>query len=637
MRGSPHVFASGDLMDPRLLRYYNEELRHLREMGAEFAQQFPKIAARLGMEGLEVTDPYVERLLEGFAFLAGRVQLKIDAEFPRFTQRLLEIVYPQFLAPTPSMLIAQFQPDLNDPNLANGVRLARGSAMHGQPGKAGATACEFRTAHELALWPLQLVQAEYFSHASDLPLAAVPEWRNYRAGLRLRLRITAGLDFSQLSLQDLRLHCTGIDEVAYKLHEQICGHALGVLVLPTKRPAAWHEALEGDCVEAAGYSDDEALLPPTLQGFQGFRLLQEYFALPQRFLFFDLLGIGDALRKHAATEVDIVILFSRADAALLQSVDAGSLALHCVPAINLLERRCDRIHVGPENAEFHVVPDRTRPMDFEVHSLLEVHGYGTGVNHEWRFLPFYNAFHTEDRNHQAYYAVQREPRLMSQLQKRDGPRTSYLGTEVYLSVVDANEAPFPEELRQLGVRALCTNRDLPVLMPTGGAKGDLTLVQTAPVKMINVIKGPSRPLSALREGNVGWKLINQLSLNHLSLTDTDAEHGAAALRQILRLYTQAGDAAAQRQVDGVRSVQLKQVVRRLPMPGPITFGRGVEVKVEVDDMSFEGASAFLLGCVLERFVARHVSINGFTQTRLHSTGRGDILIGRPRCGTRPMV
>jgi type VI secretion system protein ImpG len=276
-------------------------------------------------------------------------------------------------------------------------------------------------------------------------------------------------------------------------------------------------------------------------------------------------------------------------------------------------------------------------MDYEVHSVTEVLGYGTGVNSEWRFLPFYNAFHTEDRAHNAYYSVQREPRLMSQLQQREGPRTSYIGTEVYLSIVDAHEAPFPADLRQLGVRALCTNRDLPLLMPVGSPKGDLTLAQTAPIKVINIIKGPSRPASAMREGNIAWKLINQLSLNHLSLTDTDAQHGAAALREILRLYAPSGDAGAQRQVDGLRSVQLQPVVRRLPMPGPITFGRGVEVKIEIDDHSYEGASAFLLGCVLERFIARHVSMNGFTQIRLHSPTRGDILTGRPRCGTRPIL
>ncbi|MFN9744586.1 MAG: type VI secretion system baseplate subunit TssF [Betaproteobacteria bacterium] len=624
-------------MDPRLLRYYNEELRHLREMGAEFAKAFPKVAARLGMEGLEVTDPYVERLLEGFAFLAGRVQLRLDAEFPRFTQRLLEIVYPQFLTPTPAMLIAQLQPDLNDPSLGEGVTLPRGTTMMSQPGKASATACEFRSAHALTMWPLEIAQVEYFSQAADLPLAALPDWRRYRSGLRIRVRATAGLDFSRIALQDLRLHLAGIDEVAYRLHDLVIGHTMGLLVLPTRRPAAWHEALDAAAVEAAGFGDDEALLPPTLRGFEGYRLLQEYFAFPQRFLFFDLQGLGGALRRHAETEVDVVLLFDRLDNALLQSVDAGSLALNCVPAINLLERRCDRIHVDPGSHEFHVVPDRARPMDFEVHTLTEVTGYGSGAQQEWRFLPFYSAFHTEDSAHAAYYAVQRQPRLMSQTQQRDGPRTAYLGTELYLSVVDAHEAPFPEELRQIGVSALCTNRDLPVLMPLGSAKGDLTLSQSAPVKAITVIKGPSRPRSPLADGSVAWKLINQLSLNHLSLTDTDAEQGAASLRAILRLYAPGGDAAAQRQVDGLRSVAIQQVVRRLPMPGPITFGRGTEIRVEVDDLAFEGASAFLLGCVLERFLARHAALNSFTQTRLHSPVRGDILNGRPRCGARPVL
>lgn len=624
-------------MDPRLLRYYNEELRHLREMGAEFAHQFPKIASRLGIEGLEVTDPYVERLLEGFAFLAGRVQLKLDAEFPRFTQRLLEIVYPQFLTPTPSMLIAQLHPDLANPELAKGQVMPRGSVLTSQAGKAGATQCEFRTAHATTLWPVELTQVEYFTHAADLPLAALPDWRRYRSGLRLRLRASAGLDFGRIALDTLRLHCTGVDDVAYRLHELVCGSTLGVLVLPTRRPAAWHHAIDGDAVEPVGFDDDQALLPPTLAGFEGYRLLQEYFAFPQRFLFFDIGGLADARRAAADAEIDVVLLFSRVDSALLQAVDAGSLALHCVPAVNLLERRCDRIQVTPDRSEFHVVPDRTKPLDYEVHTVTEVQGYGGGVNHEWRFLPFYNAFHVEDRRHDAYYTLQRTPRLLSQTQQREGTRTSYIGTEVYLSVVDANEAPFPKELRQLGVRALCTNRDLPLLMPIGHPKGDLTPAQTAPVKKITVAKGPSRPMSALRDGSVAWKLVNQLTLNHLSLTDTTPEQGAAALREILRLYAPPGDLGAQRVVDGVRSVATSPVVRRLPMPGPITFGRGVELRVEVDDLAFEGASAFLLGQVLERFFARHVSINGFTQTRMHSAARGDILQGGPRCGTRPIL
>ncbi len=624
-------------MDPRLLRYYNEELRHLREMGAEFAQAFPKIAARLGLEGLEVSDPYVERLLEGFAFLAGRVQLKIDAEFPRFTQRLLQILYPQFLAPTPSMLIARLTPELGDPTLATGALVPAGSVLVSRAGKAGSTTCEFRSAHDVMLWPIELTQADYFTHAADLPLAAMPEWRKARAGLRLRLRTTAGLDFSKLTLSDLRLHLSGVDDIAYRLHELLAGHVLGVLVQPVARGSGRWEALEADAVEPVGFDDDQALMPPTLQGFAGYRLLQEYFAFPQRFLFFDLLGVGAALRQIGGSEVEVVVLFDRADAALLQAVDVQCVSLHCVPAINLVERRCDRIHVAPDQHEYHVMPDRTRPLDFEVHTVLEVLGYGVGVDSERHFVPLYSAFHAEERGHAAYYTVGRELRMLSQVQQRDGPRSSYLGSEVYLSLVDPTEAPFPDELRQVGVKALCTNRDLPILMPTGQAGGDLTLAVPAPVRRIDVIKGPSRPLSALREANLSWKLINQLSLNHLSLLDTDAQHGAAALRQILRLYAPPGDAGALRQVDGLRSVRLSPVVRRLPMPGPITFGRGVSVEVEVDDLAFEGGSAFMMGCVLERFLARHVSINGFTQLRLRSPDRGEILAGLPRCGARPMV
>ncbi len=621
-------------MDPRLLRYYNQELQYLREMGAEFAQQFPKIAARLRMDGLEVADPYVERLLEGFSFLAARIQLKLDAEFPRFTQRLLEIVYPHFLAPTPAMLVAQLQPQLGDAGLAQGALIPRGTMLRSAPARGTQTPCQLRTGHDVTLWPIEIAEASYFTHAANLPLSAAPGWRGYQGGLRLRLRATAGLDFSQIALQDLRVYCSGIDDVAYKLHELVCGQTLGAFVLGARKTGA-PAMLPGDAVEAAGFGDDEALLPVTLPGFAGYRLLQEYFAFPQRFLAFDLRGIGDALRSAGGSEVDIVFLFARGDGALQQTVDAGCLALHCVTAINLFEQRCDRIHLSPGTNDFHVVVDRTRPLDFEVHQLLEVEGHGSGLEATRHFLPLYAAFHAEDRGHTAYYAMQREPRLLSEHQRREGPRSSYIGTEVFISIVDSHEAPYPVDLQQLGVRALCSNRDLPLLM--GGGMSELSLEGTAPVTGVRVVKGPSRPVSALREGNLAWKFINQLSLNHLSLLDTDAEQGAAALREMLRLYISEADAALQRQVEGLRSVRSEPVVRRLPMPGPIAFGRGVRIELEVDELAFQGASAYLLGSVLERFFARHVSMNGFTEMRLRSQSRGEILTGRPRCGTRAIA
>jgi type VI secretion system protein ImpG len=624
-------------MDPRLLRLYNQELQHLREMGAEFAAQFPKIAARLGMEGIEVSDPYVERLLEGVGFLAARVQLKLEAEFPRFTQRLLEIVYPNYLAPTPSMLIARFDPDLNEANLARGVTIPRGSPMRSILGKGDATACEFRTAHDVTLWPLELASASYFSFAPDLPLNALPGGAKVKGGVRLRLRATAGLKFNQIGLDRLRLFLSGADEVAYKLHELCMGSPAGVLVGPPARPLPWYEFLPKRNIRPVGYGDEHALLPVTLRGFQGYRLLQEYFAFPQRFLFIDIEGLAAALRRHDGDELELVLLFERGDAQLESVVDASNFSLHCTPAVNLFPKRADRIHVTEATYEYHVVPDRTRPMDFEVYEVAGVTGYGVGSEGEQTFLPFYAAFHVESPEHQAYYTVQREPRLLSAAQKRTGFRSSYVGSEAFVSLVDPEEAPFSGELRQLALAITCTNRDLPLTMPLGLGKTDFLLESAAPVNAIRCLKGPSKPCSALREGNIAWRFINQLSLNYLSLVESSEREGAAALRELLGLYATIGDAAESKQIEGLRRVAVRPLVRRFPIPGPVTFGRGLEVTLEVDELAFQGGSAFLFGCVMEQFLARHVSINSFTETVLRSTARGEIMRWVPRCGERPIL
>src|SRR5262245_31164084 len=175
-------------MDPRLLRYYNRELQHIREMGAEFAKEYPKIAARVGLEGIECADPYVERLLEGFAYLGARVQLKVDAEFPTFTQHLLQVVYPHYLAPTPSMAIVQFQPDLKEAGLAQGYTIPRHTALRSVVGKDDRTPCDYRTAHATQLWPLEITEAKYFGSVAGLAAIGVPVVEGVRAGLRLTLR-----------------------------------------------------------------------------------------------------------------------------------------------------------------------------------------------------------------------------------------------------------------------------------------------------------------------------------------------------------------------------------------------------------------------------------------------------------------
>jgi type VI secretion system protein ImpG len=624
-------------MDPRLLRYYNQELQHLREMGGEFSRQFPKIAARLGMDGIEVTDPYVERLLEGVGFMAARVQLKLDAEFPRFTQRLQEIVYPNYLAPTPSMTIAQLHPEPNNINLAQGVSIARGSSLRSAQGNGDAAPCEFRTAQEVKLWPLELIAAEYFSFAPDLPLMSLPIGQRIKGGVRLRLKTTSGLMFRQLQLDGLRLFLSGSDEVAYKLHELCLGACAGMLVAPAVRPWPWYQYLAAGHIRPVGFQDDQALLPTTLRSFQGYRLLQEYYAFPQRFLFVDLHDIGPAVTRHQGAELEIVLLFERGDTSLESVVDAANFSLFCTPAINLFPKRADRIHLSDNTHEYHVVADRTRPMDYEVYEVSSVVGHGVGGDSEQRFSPIYAAYHAEDSKHGAYFTTLREPRLLSEAQNRNGFRSSYVGSEVFISLVDPEEAPYSHHLRQLSIRTLCTNRDLPLQMPIGAGKTDFSLDIAAPVESIRCIKGPSKPYSPIWDGASSWRFISHLSLNYLSLLNTDEREGANALRQMLTLYATGTEQSLKKQIEALHSVRARPTVRRLPGGGPIAFGRGLCIELEVDELGFQGGSAFLFGSVMANFLARYVSINSFTETVLRSTGRGEIMRWEPKCGTRPII
>ena len=618
-------------MDPRLLRHYNDELGHLREMGAEFAHEFPKIAARLAMDGVEVADPYVERLLEGFAFMAARIQLKLEAEQPRLVQHLLETVYPGFLSPVPSMLVARFRPDLLDPNLVRGYTVARGGALISELARGQNTRCEFRTAHDVTLWPIEIATAQYFSHAPDLPVARLPAAARIRGGLRIRLKAHGGLKFSQLPMDRLALYVAGADDAAFRLHELVLGASVGTWVGGVEQRAdpsrGWSDA---GSVRALGFDDAHALLPETLRGFSGYRLLQEYAALPQRFMFFE---VGDLARRLAAidsAEVEVVLFFSRGEAALESLVDAASLALFCTPAVNLFPKRLDRIQLAGDVWEHHVVPDRTRPMDYEVHTIESVTGYGSGQVAEQRFSPLYAAFHDARSDDAAHFTVRRQPRMLSARQRREGPRSSYVGQEVFVSLVDPANAPYRDDVRQLSVTALVTNRDLPTLLP--GVSTAWALDAAGPAGRVETLRGPTRPHRRIAEGDVGWSMVSLLTLNYLSLAGEDAQRAAAALRSLLALHGPEHDAAWSKQVDAIQSIDARAVVRRLPFAGPLAFGCGVEASLQIDELGLQGGSAFLLGSVLERFFARHASVNTFCQTVLRSASRGEVMRWPPRVG-----
>ncbi len=624
-------------MDRRLLRYYNRELQHLRGTAGEFAKEFPKIASRLSLDAFACGDPYVERLLEGFAFMAARVQLKLDAEFPHFTQSILETVYPHYLSPTPSMVVAQFVSDMAQVGAREGYAVPRDTVLRSIIGKDDRTACEYRTGHSVTLWPIAIEKAEYLSR--DLSGLNPPNTaKNARACIRIRIKAGGEQPLPELNIDDLTFYIRGTEDFPVKIYEQIFGQGIHLLVQPSQKPIEWQHLLPAKNIERVGYNDDEALLPVGSRSFQGYRLLHEYFAFPQRFLFFRLSGLRESIKKCHGSDLDLIILTKGENPELQGRLDRSHLALNCTPAINLFPKRTDRIHLTDKNHEFHVVPNRTRPMDFEVYQVKRVTGYGVRSDEKQPFTPFYSATDVSETNDGgAYFTVFRTPRLMSSKEKKQGRRSSYGGSEVFLSLVDSTAAPYRSDLRQLAVETLCTNRDLPIQMGVGRKETDFNLDISAPVTAIRCLSGPTLPRPSVAEGETSWRMISHLSLNYLSLIDGTDNKGANAIRDLLRLYSSANDLQIRRQIEGVLSVTSRPIRRRICENGHIAFVRGLEVILTLDEMAFEGTGAFLLGAVMEQFFAKYVSINSFTETVIRTKERGEIMRWAARSGTRHIL
>lgn len=617
-------------MDRKFLEHYEIELGHLRRMTDEFKRDYPKVAGRLAL-GLDPPDPYVERLLEGFAFLTARVQLKLDAEFPRFAQALLETVYPHYLAPLPAMAIVQFEPELGDPALAPGFEIPRGTSLLSILGRSETTPCAFTTAHPVRLLPLKIAEARYFTR--DLSELALPASVPAKAGLRLRFKTAGSLPINQVNFDRIALHLPGLDELPGMLYEQIFARRSALVVQSVSRPVKTFGVLPVASIRQAGFTDEEALLPAGPRMFSGYRLLQEYFTFAKRFLFIELAGMGEAAKACAADEIDVVIALTTADSGLeKRRVEAGCFGLFCTPAINLFRKEGIKVDLRKPRSEYQVIPDKVKTLDFEVYRLEKVVGRGTHAGEQPEFLPFYYA---PDLGGQraAFFTTHREPRNLTDRERRYGAASDYFGTDLYVSLVDGSAAPYRTDLTELDIAALCTNRHLPMGMGVGAGRTDFSLEVSAPVNAVRCL-ARTEPKPSLAEGEMAWRIISHFSLNYRSLLDNASGEGAAALRELLRIYADPGDDLLAAQIRGLEVAGARAIVRRVNTPGPISFGRGLEITVNFDETPFAGTGVFLLGAVLERFFGRYVTLNSFTETVITTTQRGEIMRWPAQIGKR---
>lgn len=579
-------------MADELLTYYERELTFLRQMGAEFAAKYPKIATRLLLEADKCEDPHVERLLQGFAFLAARVHRKLDDEFPELTDALLGVLYPHYLAPIPSMGIVEFVLDPDQGKLTTAHRIERGVTVYSQP--VGGTPCRFRTCYPVTLWPLEVTSAKL-----DVPDRVGPS-RGAAAVIRLGLRCLGGTTLPEIELDQLRFYLHGESALAHGLYELLFNNTVQVQL----RPPAGQKGVEPvtlspRCLRPVGFDPDEGMLPYTPRSFLGYRLLQEYFSLPEKFLFFDLHELDRAGRAGFKEGLEVAIFLDRMPQ-LEQPMDAGTFRLACTPIVNLFEQIAEPIRLSHAETEYRAIPDLRRPDAVEVYAVESVTSTSPYLPEPIEFQPFYSFKHAIDREQQrAFWYATRRP----------SPKKGDPGTEVYLSLVDLNFQPTLPAVETLTIHATCTNRDLPGKLPFGGEQGDFEVEGGAPLSRIRCLTKPTPTARPPIRRGAHWRLLSHLSLNYLSV----CEGGKEALQEILKLYDFADSAVIRQQIAGITNVTSRRVVRRpggMPWNG---FCRGIEVTVEFDAEKYVGTGLFLFASVLEKFLGLYSSLNSFSQ------------------------
>jgi type VI secretion system protein ImpG len=576
-------------MDDSLLEYYERELTFVREMGAEFARKYPKIAGRLLLEADKCDDPHTERLIEAFALISGRIHKKINDDFPEITESLLNILYPHYVNPIPSVSIVKFEP-AGKTLTAAGYQIEKNTSLYSQP--VDGTPCQFSTCYPVALWPVEVMAAEL-----QEPQRLVKDAHQV---ILIRLQTFNNLSVSQLGWKSLRFFLNGPHQHVFHLYELLLNNVCHVELASTEREGkAHHIALSPENVQPVGFRADEGMLPYPRRSFPGYLQLFEYFCFPEKFLFFDLDGMDQSRQLGSGDGLEIRLYLDRAAKASL-AINATTFCLHAAPAANLFRRIAEPIRVEHRRTEYHVIPDIRRLAATEIFSIDRVAATVTSSpGKEIEFRPFYSIKHHLDEEEYlgqpAFWHIQRRP----------SGRKGDDGTEVFIAFADLNFNPVDPETEILTLHVTCTNRDLPARLPFGNPAGDFNMEMAAPIARINSLVKPAPTRRPSLGGALQWHLISHLALNYMSL----AHGGEEALREILKLYDFENSPATRQQINGIVSLQSEYVTKRIGQ----SFCRGLQVTVELDEDKFVGAGLYLFASVLERFLGQYVSVNSFTQ------------------------
>jgi type VI secretion system protein ImpG len=594
-------------MDDELLSYYERELSFTRRMAAEFGQIHPKIASRLLLETEKCEDPHMERLVQSFAYECARLHQRIDDDFPEITNQLLEMVFPHFTRPIPSMSVVRFHPDMATVP-ASGYLLDRNTHLFSHP--VDGIHCQFFTAYPVTLRPVEIVSAGI--READTP--------GKKAGqiIFIKLKCCNGLCLDQIQWESLRFHITGPSRHALHIHELILNHAAHVEYDAGNRHGKKVTVpLTPGAIRPVGFDSDQAILSAPGNEFHGFILLLEYFHFPEKFLFIDFTGLGRCNRKGMDT-IELRIYLDR-DAKPDLRIDKNTFALNCTPVINLFSHTCSPVRVERHKSGYRIIPD-DNPDAAEIYRIDRVDGSIAG-RPDFELPPLYST-----RNH----TLEEERGTLWRMERKSSGRKGDHGSDVALHFSDPGMKPVPPAAEQIIIHAACTNRDLASRLSIGEPAGDLELESPAPVLHTNFIMKPLPAVRPFSAATPEWEALSTLDPAILPTGQGQTD----AFKTILRLYDCSDTPVTRRMIDGISSIRTRFITRRMER----SFQRGLEITVEFDKDAYEESGLYLFASVLELFFSRYVSSNSFIQMIAKNLPDGEVFkVWPPRRGARELL
>lgn len=586
-------------MADELLPYYEKELAYIRQMGAEFALEHPKIAGRLGITAETVEDPHVSRLIESFAYLNARIQHKLDDDFPELSDALLEVLFPHYQRPLPSMSIVQFVPD--EEKLEASYHLAKNTLLETEQYQ-GET-CRFTTIYDTELHPFTLKEATLIGRPFTTP--GSKQFKGSGGVLKLSFEtFNKDISFADIKPNRIRFYLKGQPQHINPLYELLLNKCQAI-IMATSENDPNPVRLGSNLIQAVGFDIDEGLLPYPESSFMGYRLLTEFFTFSEKFMFIDLQGFSGRIPENAEDTLEFYIYLDESDVELEHNISSQTFQLGCVASVNLFSHRTDPIKLDHTSIEYQITPDARRPDGYEIYSLDQVTATTSSGDREV-YLPLYGINHEQqNQENHAYWFTRRRAAKM-------GAESRDEGSNVFLSLVDMYFNPNNPDDRTLILESTCSNRDQPAKLPFSSDQPRLQCVDSAPpCERIRCLTQPSTTVRPSMRNNARWRLISHLSLNHLSITGRD--DATTALKEILRLYDFKDSSINRAQIDSITQVNTRAINAPLNIDGRATLCRGIEIEIELDDTQLAGCSSYLFATVLEHFFALYCSINSFTR------------------------